>query len=63
MDLDQLRDAIGPETLLVSVMYANNEIGVLQPVREIGAICREKNVLFHCDAVQAFGKIPVNVDR
>ena len=63
MDLDRLRDAIGPETVLVSVMYANNEIGVLQPVREIGAICREKNVLFHCDAVQAFGKIPVNVDR
>ena len=47
----------------MSVMYANNEIGVIQPVREIGAICREKNVLFHCDAVQAFGKIPVNVDR
>ncbi len=63
VDLEQLRDAIGPETVLVSVMYANNEIGVIQPVREIGAICREKNVLFHCDAVQAFGKIPVNVDR
>ena len=58
----ELRDAIGPETVLVSVMYANNEIGVIQPVREIGAICREKSVLFHCDAVQAFGKIPVNVD-
>ena len=43
-------------------MYANNEIGVIQPVREIGAICREKGVLFHCDAVQAFGKIPVNVE-
>jgi cysteine desulfurase len=62
VDLDQLRAAIGPETVLVSVMYANNEIGVLQPVRQIGGICREKNVLFHCDAVQAFGKIPVNVD-
>ena len=62
VDLDQLRDAIGPETVLVSVMYANNEIGVLQPVRQIGAICREKNVLFHCDAVQAFGKFPVNVE-
>jgi cysteine desulfurase len=62
VDLDQLRAAIGPETALVSVMYANNEIGVLQPVRQIGAICREKNVLFHCDAVQAFGKFPVNVD-
>ena len=44
-------------------MYANNEIGVIQPVREIGAICREKGVLFHCDAVQAFGKIPVDVER
>ena len=62
LDLDQLRDAILPETVLVSVMYANNEIGVIQPVREIGRICREKNVLFHCDAVQAFGKFPVNVD-
>jgi cysteine desulfurase len=62
VDPDQVREAIGPETVLVSVMYANNEIGVLQPVREIGAICREKNVLLHCDAVQAFGKIPVNVD-
>jgi cysteine desulfurase len=62
VDLDELRAALGPATVLVSVMYANNEIGVLQPVREIGAICREKNVLFHCDAVQAFGKIPVSVD-
>ena len=62
VDLGQLREAIGPETVLVSVMYANNEIGVLQPVRQIGAICREKNVLFHCDAVQAFGKFPVSVD-
>jgi cysteine desulfurase len=62
LDLGQLREAIAPETALVSVMYANNEIGVIQPVRQIGAICREKNVLFHCDAVQAFGKFPVNVD-
>ena len=62
VDLDELRAALGPATVLVSVMYANNEIGALQPVREIGAICREKNVLFHCDAVQAFGKIPVSVD-
>ena len=62
VDLGQLREAIGPETVLVSVMYANNEIGVLQPVRQIGAICREKHVLFHCDAVQAFGKFPVSVD-
>ena len=62
VDLDELRETIGPETVLVSVMYANNEIGVLQPVRQIGAICREKHVLFHCDAVQAFGKFPVSVD-
>jgi cysteine desulfurase len=63
VDLDQLRGAIGPATAMVSVMYANNEIGVIQPVREIGSICRQKNVLFHCDAVQAFGKIPVNVEE
>ena len=63
LDLDQLRNAIRPETIVVSVMYANNEIGVIQPVADIGAICREKNVLFHSDAVQAFGKIPVDMGR
>jgi cysteine desulfurase len=63
IDLDRLRAAIVDDTILVSVMYANNEIGVIQPVREIGAICREKRVLFHCDAAQAFGKIPIQVDR
>jgi cysteine desulfurase len=63
LDLDRLREAILPETVLVSVMYANNEIGVIQPVREIGALCREAGVLFHCDAVQAFGKVPVDVER
>jgi cysteine desulfurase len=62
LDLDQLGEAIEPETVLVSVMYANNEIGVLQPVCQIGEICRQKNVLFHCDAVQAFGKFAVSVD-
>jgi cysteine desulfurase len=61
LDLDRLREAIRRETLLVSVMYANNEIGVIQPIREIGAICREKGVLFHCDAAQAFGKVPIDV--
>jgi cysteine desulfurase len=61
IDLAGLRAAIRPETLLVSVMYANNEIGVIQPIREIGAICREKGVLFHCDAAQAFGKVPIDV--
>ena len=62
IDLDRLREAIASDTVLVSVMFANNEIGVIQPVAEIGRICRERRVLFHCDAVQAFGKIPVSVD-
>ncbi len=62
LDLACLRAAILPDTMLVSVMYANNEIGVIQPVREIGAICRERGVLFHCDAAQAFGKIPIDVE-
>jgi cysteine desulfurase len=63
LELERLRDSIQPDTLLVSVMYANNEIGVVQPVREIGAICHERGVLFHCDAAQAFGKMPINVER
>jgi cysteine desulfurase len=63
LDLDRLRQAILPETVLVSVMYANNEVGVIQPVREIGAICRERGIMFHTDAAQAFGKIPIDVDR
>ncbi len=61
IDLDQLRDAITDKTILVSIMYANNEIGVLHPIAEIGKICKEKGVLFHTDAVQAVGKVPVNV--
>ncbi len=63
LDLDRLRAAMSAETALVSVMYANNETGVLQPVREIGGICHERGVLFHCDAAQAFGKIPVDVEE
>jgi cysteine desulfurase len=63
LDLDRLRDAIVADTVLVSVMHANNEIGTIHPVAAIGRICREKKVLFHCDAVQAFGKLPVNVDE
>jgi cysteine desulfurase len=65
IDLDDLKRAIvtdGPnKTVLVTIMYANNEIGVVQPIREIGKICHEKGVLFHTDAVQAVGKIPVDV--
>lgn len=61
VDLDMLRDAITDKTVLVSIMYANNEIGVVQPIAEIGKITKEKGVLFHTDAVQAVGKIPVNV--
>jgi len=62
IDLDQLRDAITDKTILVSIMYGNNEIGTIQPVKEIGAICREKGVLFHTDGTQAVGKIPVSVN-
>jgi cysteine desulfurase len=61
IDLDSLRNAIGAGRTLVSIMHANNEIGVIQPVREIGAICREKGALFHCDAAQSFGKVPLDV--
>lgn len=61
VDLDQLREAITDKTILVSIMYANNEIGVIQPIKEIGAICKERGVLFHTDATQAVGKIPVDV--
>jgi cysteine desulfurase len=61
IDLDQLRAAITDKTILISIMYANNEIGVVQPMAEIGKIAKEKGVLFHSDAVQAVGKIPVNV--
>ena len=57
----QVADAIRPDTCLVTVMYANNEIGTVQPIREIGAVCREKGVLFHTDAVQAAGHLPIDV--
>jgi cysteine desulfurase len=63
VDLDFLQKAINPKTILVSVMAANNEIGTLQPITEIGAICRERNVFFHCDACQSFGKIPIDVNK
>jgi cysteine desulfurase len=61
IDLEDLKRAIDDQTILVSIMYANNEIGVIQPVQEIGKLCHEKGILYHCDAVQAVGKIPVNV--
>ena len=61
IDLEDLKRAMDDQTILVSIMYANNEIGVVQPIKEIGALCHERNVLFHTDAVQAVGKIPVNV--
>jgi cysteine desulfurase len=61
--LDELRAAISSETIVVSVLAANNEIGVVQPLAQIGAICREHGVLFHTDAAQAVGKIPIDVER
>ena len=60
---EQVAEAIRENTVLVSVMAANNEIGVIQPLAQIGAICRQRGVLFHCDATQAVGKIPINVDE
>ncbi len=63
IDLTQLESAIRPETILLSVMAGNNEIGVLQPLAEIGEICRRHQVLFHTDAAQAIGKIPLNVQQ
>lgn len=59
--LDDLRNAITDKTILVSIMFANNEIGTIQPIKEIGEICREKKVFFHTDAVQAVGNVPVDV--
>lgn len=61
--LDELKRAIRPETILISVMFANNEIGTIEPIREIGAIAKEHGILFHTDAVQAFGQVPINVDE
>ena len=63
IDLDQLRDAITDKTVLITIMAANNEIGVLQPIAEIGAIAKEKGVIFHTDAVQAAGKVPFDVNQ
>ena len=63
INLDDLRRAITPKTILISIMYANNEIGVIQPVAEIGKIAKEKGIFFHTDGVQAIGKIPVDVQK
>ena len=63
VDLEQLQKEITPQTILISVMFANNEIGTIQPIKEIGQIAREHGILFHTDAVQAFGQVPINVDE
>jgi cysteine desulfurase len=62
VDLERLAAALHPDTLLVSVMHANNELGVLQPIRAIGRLCKERGVLFHCDATQSFGKEELDVE-
>ena len=61
--LEELKKAIRPTTILISVMFANNEIGTIQPIKEIGEIAREHGILFHTDAVQAFGQVPIHVDE
>ena len=63
LKLDELKKAIRPDTILISVMFANNEIGTIQPIKEIGEIAKAHDILFHTDAVQAFGQIPINVDE
>lgn len=63
VDPDEIREAIRPETVLISVMLANNETGTLQPIEEIGRIAAEEDIYFHCDAVQAAGKLPLDVNR
>src|SRR5215831_9156393 len=63
ISLDQLKDSLTDKTILVSVMMANNEIGVIQPIVEIGRICKEREIVFHSDATQAIGKVPFDVDQ
>src|ERR1700678_574116 len=63
IDMDDLKRAMDDKTILVTIMYANNEIGVLQPVAEIGKLCHERGVIFHTDATQAIGKVPVDVNK
>lgn len=61
--LEELKEAIRPDTILISIMFANNEIGTIEPIREIGELAHEKGILFHTDAVQAYGQVPINVDE
>lgn len=61
--LEELKKAIRPDTILITIMFANNEIGTIEPIKEIGQIAKERGVLFHTDAVQAFGHVPINVDE
>lgn len=63
LKLDELKAAIRPDTILISVMFANNEIGTIQPIKEIGEIAKEHGILFHTDAVQAYGHLPIDVDE
>ena len=62
LDLNKFEDAIRDDTILASVMHVNNEIGVIQPIKELGAICKNKGVIFHVDAAQSMGKLPINVE-
>ena len=61
--LEELKKAIRPDTILISIMFANNEIGTIQPIKEVGKIAGEHGILFHTDAVQAYGQIPIHVDE
>ena len=63
VELDVLKDAIREDTILITIMFINNEIGTIEPIKEIGAIARENNILFHTDAVQALGNVPIDVDE
>ena len=63
LDLNKFKDAIREDTILTSVMHVNNEIGVIQPIKEIGALCKKKEIIFHVDAAQSVGKLPINVNE
>lgn len=63
ISIEDLKNAIRPDTILISVMFANNEIGTIQPIGEIGSIAKEKGILFHTDAVQAYGHVPIDVEK